>query len=130
MLVGAPFAAGLTLLLRRFVTGVARRVCGGDAGASSAAASQAAIVTSLATLSMTAIDLLRAVPMLDLAFFPLPILSLLFAVLAAIVAVWLVGHVYSVAFGCSVRRGVLGEIVGLVALFLMITALVVALTQA
>jgi hypothetical protein len=109
--VRTPVAAGIALLLQRIITGVARRICGGYPELGGPTASQAAIVTSLTTISVAAVDLL-----------PVALLTVAVAVAMLVVEFWLIGLLYSVAFECSFGRGVAGEIVGVVVAFAMIFA--------
>ena len=117
LIFGTPLAAGFVLLIRRGVTGIARRVCGGDPDVSSATASQATIVVSL-----------TMIPVVVAEHLPMPVmwtsvLTLVAAAFAFFLGYWLIGMLYSAAFGCSVGRGVLGEIVGTLVIFLVFFAL-------
>lgn len=120
LIIGAPLAAGFALLIRRGVTGIARRFCGGDPDLSSATASQAAVVVSLTTFPAVVAEHL-----------PLPVAWTSLATVVVVgfalfIGYWLVGMLYSAAFDCSVGRGVLGEIVGTVSIILVFVAVSVA----
>jgi len=114
--VRVPIVAGIALLMQRLITGVARRVCGGHPEQGGPTASQAAIVTSLTTVPVAAVDLL-----------PVPLLTLAVAVAMLVADLWLIGLLYSAAFDCSVGRGVVGEIVGIAVAFAAVFAVVFAL---
>jgi len=117
LIFGPPIAAGFILLVRRGITGVARRVCGGDPGISSSTASQAAIVATLTAAPVAAIDLLP-VPLIWIS-----VLTLVAAAFALFIGFWLIGLLYSAAFDCSLARGVLGEIAGGVVVTLVFLAI-------
>jgi hypothetical protein len=105
-----PVWAGLSLLAQRGITGVARRVCWGDPDISGATTSQAAIVMNVTPIPSLAICLLLPTST------PAAALTVLVGALGLgtlVVALWLVGKLYSAAFDCSVGRGVAGEIAGI-----------------
>lgn len=118
--------AGLSLLAQRGITGIARRVCGGGSGVSSATASQAAIVMNATTVPALAIGLLLPESLPSVVF---ATVLITLVVASLVVAFWLVGQLYSAAFGCSVRRGVVGEFVGLATLVLATFAAFFALAN-
>ncbi len=120
LIFGPPIAAGFILLVRRGITGVARRVCGGDPGISSSTASQAAILATLTAAPVAAIDLLP-VPLIWVS-----VLTLVAAAFALFIGFWVIGLLYSAAFDCSLGRGVLGEIAGGVVVTLVFVAIGVA----
>jgi hypothetical protein len=113
VVVRTPITAGVALLMQRLITGVARRVCGGYPELAGPTASQAAIVTSLTTVPVAVVDVL-----------PVPLLTLAVAVAMLAADFWLIGLLYSAAFDCSVGRGVVGEIVGVVFAFAVVFAVV------
>ena len=114
-----PVWAGVSLLAQLAVTGIARRVCGGDRDIGSATASQAAIIMNATTIPALAIGLVLPA---SLPLFVIAAVLITLGLGSLVVAFWLVGQLHSVAFGCSVGRGVAGEIVGLVTVFLAIFA--------
>ncbi len=114
-----PVWAGISLLAQRGITGIARRVCGGRPDISSATASQAAIVMNGTTIPALAIGLLLPESLPSLVFVAVMVILILATL---VVAFWLVGQLYSAAFGCSVGRGVVGELVGFATLVLVIFA--------
>ena len=120
LILGTPLAAGFALLIRRGVTGIARRFCGGDPDLGSATASQAAVVVSLTT-----------VPVVVAEHLPLPVAWTSLATVVVVgfalfIGFWLIGMLYSAAFDCSVGRGVLGEVVGTVSIVLVFVAVSLA----